>query len=560
VQSDLTAAYVRWTFLRAVLARGWWLTTALYLVIIADLSPFQLVLVGVFQGLTVIVCEVPAGVLADAVSRRRTLVIGHIVMGAGMAMAGLVTGFAPLVVSQCLWGLGWALSSGADVAWITDELDPTAPIERILVAAGRWQMLGTLVGILVFAALGWVTTLAVAMVAGGVAMAGLGAVVVARWPEARRAPVERGELLAASVDVARQGLTLARTDRLIGVVLLATLCLNGGAEGFGRLFERHLIRLGMPSAPDPIIWFAAVALVAAGIGATTLRYVEAWVEGAGVARRVYVTSCAVATVGLIVFAQAPNAASAVAGALLVSGIGLPTARVVSTILINRRATSDVRATVHSLLSQAENAGEIVFGLPLALTAAFTSPPIALTASAVMVAIGGIIAAGGARSWPERPTGATPAHMPDPRPLVLDDAIRDAIATAFPAHVVTVAYNGDDGWPRVTSRGTVQVTGDQQMALWARKRDEGMAASMADRPQLTLFYSDLAERGVLYTFFGIGRISDDPAETARVYEGSPEREQAGDPERRGVAIIVDLRRVVAMSRHPELNFVLENPTG
>ena len=38
-------------------------------------------------------------------------------------MAGLVTTFPALALSQMLAGTGWAFSSGADVAWITDELD-----------------------------------------------------------------------------------------------------------------------------------------------------------------------------------------------------------------------------------------------------------------------------------------------------------------------------------------------------------------------------------------------------------------------------------------------------
>src|SRR4051812_41665057 len=65
----MTTAFLRWTCLRAAFSRGYWLTTALYLVVVADLTPFQLVLIGTFQGITVVIAEVPAGVLADAVSR-----------------------------------------------------------------------------------------------------------------------------------------------------------------------------------------------------------------------------------------------------------------------------------------------------------------------------------------------------------------------------------------------------------------------------------------------------------------------------------------------------------
>lgn len=382
---DLSTAFLRWALIRAAFARGWWLTTALYLVVVADLSPFELLLLGTFQGLTVVIAEVPAGVLADAVSRRLALVVAHVVMGAGMAMTGFVTAFSLLVVSQCLWGLGWALSSGADVAWITDELDRPDLIDRVLTAQARMDMLGNPIGIVGFAALAWATTLSTATFVAGLAMIALGVLVVARWPEARFAPVDPGRRWAESAAIFRRGIAVARAERVILVVLAATLLVNGSSEGFGRLFERRLVLLGMPTEPDPILWFAAIGLVSAAIGAITLRFVEDRIEGTSVAKRVYVAACVAAVAGLLVFTYAPNTASAVAGSLLVSGIGFPTTRVAGTIWVNRRTTSDVRATVHSLLSQSENAGEIIFGLALALIAGSTSSTVALSGCAVLLA-------------------------------------------------------------------------------------------------------------------------------------------------------------------------------
>lgn len=387
---DLASAFLRWALFRAALARGWWLATAVYLVVVADLSPFQLILIGVFQGVTVVVAEVPAGVLADGVSRRLVLVLAHVVMGAGMAMTGFVTAFPLLVVANCLWGLGWALSSGADVAWITDELDRPDLIDRVLAAQARRDLLGTALGIVVFGALAWATTLSIAIVVAGLAMIGLGILLVARWPETRFAPVDVGRRWAESSAILRRGVAVVRADRLILLVLTATLFVNGAAEGFGRLFQRRLVLLGLPKDPDPIVWFGAVALLAAALGAMTLRIVEARIDGTGVARRVYVVACAIGVAGLLVFAHAPNAASAVAGSLLVSGIGLPITRVAGTILVNRRTTSDVRATVHSFLSQAENLGEVIFGLALAFIAGSASSAVALTASAALLACAGAV--------------------------------------------------------------------------------------------------------------------------------------------------------------------------
>ena len=188
----LARRYLRWACLRSTLSRGYWLVTAVYLVTVAHLSPPQLVLIGTCQGLTVLFAEVPCGVLADAVSRRLSLVLGHVVMGSGMAMAGLVTAFPLLVVSQCFWGLGWAFSSGADVAWATDELEQHIDLDRVLVAQARWDLLGTPLGIVAFGVLAAVTTLSTAIIGSGASMVVLGLLIVARWPEDRFTPAPAG--------------------------------------------------------------------------------------------------------------------------------------------------------------------------------------------------------------------------------------------------------------------------------------------------------------------------------------------------------------------------------
>jgi MFS family permease len=134
---DLVAVFLSWTWWRAVLHRGWWLATSVYLVVDAHLSPSQLVLIGVAQAATALTFEVPAGVVADTISRKWSLVVSHVLMGTAMIATGLVTDFAWLVATQMLWGLSWNFASGADVAWITDELDEPARISGVLVRSGR---------------------------------------------------------------------------------------------------------------------------------------------------------------------------------------------------------------------------------------------------------------------------------------------------------------------------------------------------------------------------------------------------------------------------------------
>ncbi len=93
----------------AVFHRGYWLVASLYLVIDAHLSPFQLVTIGVAQGVVALLCEVPAGVVADTVSRKWSLVFAHALMGAALVITGMVTAFPALVATQMMWGIAWTL-------------------------------------------------------------------------------------------------------------------------------------------------------------------------------------------------------------------------------------------------------------------------------------------------------------------------------------------------------------------------------------------------------------------------------------------------------------------
>ncbi|MEO8286301.1 MAG: hypothetical protein ABI670_07665 [Chloroflexota bacterium] len=101
-RSDFTADFLRWAGFGALLHRGYWLVTSLYLVLDAGLSPSQLVLTGVGQGIASLLFEIPTGVVADTVSRKWSLVIFHALVGTSMVITGLVTSFPALMGTQML--------------------------------------------------------------------------------------------------------------------------------------------------------------------------------------------------------------------------------------------------------------------------------------------------------------------------------------------------------------------------------------------------------------------------------------------------------------------------
>jgi MFS family permease len=389
-ERNVASTYLQWVFMRAIFHRGWWLVTSLYLVVEAQLTAFQLVFIGVAQAITALVFEIPTGVVADTFSRKWSVVFSHLLMGIAMLWTGLVTSFPVLVATQMLWGLSWTFSSGADVAWLTDELDRPERVAATLAAGARRELLGAASGLIVFGGLAWATDLSTAIVVAGIAMLMLGIFVVLRFTEFHFTPVPRHRY-RESLSILRRGLQLARGDHEIMIVFAATFLVNGAAEAYERLYAKRLLELGFPAQPDPIVWLTMLGLVALLVGALAIRIVEARIDGIGVARPVYAGACFAGAIGLTMLALAPDTLTAMAGVLLVSGIGWTVTRCVSVIWINRRATSDVRATVQSLLAQAEYGGEIVLGVALGVLAWSTSIAVALVGSCMLLATAGVMA-------------------------------------------------------------------------------------------------------------------------------------------------------------------------
>ena len=133
-------------------------------------------------------------------------------------------------------------------------------------------------------------------------------------------------------------------------------------------------------------------------------------------------------------------------------------------------------------------------------------------------------------------------MPDP--IDLSGGITEAINGALGrGHPVAWGYIGDDGYPSLSFRGSTQVFSPTQIAVWARKRDDGFAVAIADRPQVTALYFEHGGPGpLLLSIKGHARVDESANDT--VYGNAPEGERDQDPERKGVAIVVDVKSVFA----------------
>lgn len=399
---SLVALFLGWTFTRAVLHHGWWLVTSLYMVIDAGLSPAQLLIIAAAQGLASVIFEVPAGVLADTVSRTWAIVVSHALMGTAMVLTGAFDGFAVLLAAQVLWGISWTFASGSDVAWATDELQVPERIHLVLTAQARWQLIGAGVGIVAVGALASLVGRPEAITAAGLAMLALGAAFAVLFPERHFVRVRRDHVRAA-LAIAREGATLAVRDRTLLVLLVVTVLVSGAGDSFARIYPAQLAGLGLPAGGAGTTWFTALGLGGYAIAVVALTVAQRRLHSDRGSRATLVAACLVGVVGLLVLGLAPDLQTAVVGVLLLSGVALPLTGTATTIWVNRLTTSGVRATTHSFLAQAEYAGEIGCALALAASAhrSGAGGALAVTSALFAVALLVLVVTGRLARWPRR---------------------------------------------------------------------------------------------------------------------------------------------------------------
>ena len=128
------------------------------------------------------------------------------------------------------------------------------------------------------------------------------------------------------------------------------------------------------------------------------------------------------------------------------------------------------------------------------------------------------------------------------PIELNDEICEHINGALIAGNPMILASVDPaGRPRLSYRGcSTQVFSADQLGFWARNAAGSTIESITTNPNVALCYRHRAHR-IILQFAGRARIAEG-AERDRVYDLAPEYEQKADPEKQGVAVIIDLDRV------------------
>lgn len=131
-------------------------------------------------------------------------------------------------------------------------------------------------------------------------------------------------------------------------------------------------------------------------------------------------------------------------------------------------------------------------------------------------------------------------------IELDAELRHNVATAIDnLKTLTAAYVDEDGKPHISFYGSTHVHSDDELALWVRNPQGALLKTLPQNPHIAFIYGDIANK-TYYTFNGRGRVAADAATRDQVYESMHPIERKFDPDKGGVAVIVQLEKVTVLS--------------
>lgn len=368
------SAATTWFVYEGVASFFWTLSftvAAVYFVLELGLSPLELVLVGTAMELAVFVFEVPTGIVADTYGRKRSVVIGMLVIGVSFLLVAASTSAAGALLAYAVWGFGWTFLSGAFDAWLAGEVGEER-LAGIYHRGGQLDRGGALLGTGVSVALALVD-LRLPIVVAGIGTIALGVVLLVAMPETgfRPVPREGRTHLSAMAATGREGARVVRGRPLLLAVLGIAAFSGMWSETFDRLWQAHFLgEVGLPGIGDldPVVWFgilnAGVLVLAIAVAAPVGKRLEH--AGQATAAKTLFALDAFLLLSALVFALAGSLWLAVA-AFWATMVARNVAGPVFTTWLQRSVgETNARATVLSITNQADAVGQWTGGPGLGL--------------------------------------------------------------------------------------------------------------------------------------------------------------------------------------------------
>ncbi len=363
-------------------------TNAIYRFEEAGLNPLQLVLLGTMLEGSIFLFEIPTGIVADLKSRRLSVVIGYLLIGIGLILEGSLPLFATILLAQAVWGIGYTFISGAQDAWLADEIGEER-LPATYLRGSQISQIGVFVGILVNVGLANVA-LNLPLLVGGAGHVVLALMLLALMPETGFQPTPSAERSnwQAMGDTFKTGIGVIRSRPLLTTILLISLVYGLYSEALDRLWEAHILdTFSLPAIGElsVVVTFGLFNALIMLITLVTTEVVRRRAEKLNHRQlvRLLAALSGMVALGMVAFGLALN------GVMAFAMIGL--VQIARRMLMplfgawtNRGLTSAVRATVLSTFGQMDAIGQFIGGPAIGLIATQVGLRAALVASGLVL--------------------------------------------------------------------------------------------------------------------------------------------------------------------------------
>jgi DHA3 family tetracycline resistance protein-like MFS transporter len=314
----------------------------------------------IFEG-SIVLFELPTGLVADLYGRKLSVVLSFFAIGVAGVIFRLSTIFWALALAEIVQGLGETLKSGAFEAWVVDSLKEEGPDQEIrgVFARGvRFERAGYLLGLVAGGYLGahQITAIWYPFILGHLLCAAIALSLMRerKAPSGVAPPVERRSHLGEAIG---EGLKALRGQRFLVILFAFSFLGNFGYETVDQYWQVHFSEdLGVN--PRYFGWMVGISSGAVILFVTAINRLLGRFRDVHYGLVVLEGTAAIC-VAVLALAVSPAAAIGLFVALeAFRGFKKP----LFLDLLNRHIPSEVRATLLSLESLFASLGEVIAGL------------------------------------------------------------------------------------------------------------------------------------------------------------------------------------------------------
>ena len=363
------------------------MVSSIYEVTMANLQGYQLVLIGTALEISILLFEIPTGVIADTRSRKLSVIIGFFLIGLGFLIEGMIPAFIPILVAQVVAGLGFTFTSGATSAWLSDEIGESEA-NRTFLQANKFDQAGSLLGLGLATWIGQ-SNIALPLVVGSGTLMLFSLSLFGLMGETGFHPTkpEDRNTFQHAWAIFADGLSTIRDHRYLLTILGVGLVYGLYSEGWDRLWVKHLMdrfdtveKLGLSSITFFGLLRASSMLASMAVSFFAEKRIDT--SSTKAISTAFFAITGMLSIAIIVYSISPWLGLLIAMFLTIS-IMRSLSGPLYTAWINQSLPSQSRATILSISGQVDAVGQVGSG-PLAAAISLVSVPAAIAFAGLLL--------------------------------------------------------------------------------------------------------------------------------------------------------------------------------